>query len=106
MHILSISVFVKKRSNNSCGNRLISKTGAGLFHACNCCRTQLSICFQLAVFHCFMTENQSEKKIQDLITTTIKLKNMSKSVSDVMLRHVSKISGLQKCIYLGSFIPL
>ena len=30
---------------------------------------------------------------------------MSKSVKDVVLCHVSKISGLQSCIYLWSLIP-
>ena len=54
-HILSISVFVKKISNNSWGNRFHSKTGAGSFHAFNCCRTELSMCFQLAVLEFFVT---------------------------------------------------
>ena len=54
-HILSISVFVQKSSNNSCGNRLLSKTGAGSFHAFNFCRTELSMFFQLAVLRFFVT---------------------------------------------------
>ena len=54
-HILSISVFVKKISINSCGNRVLSKTVTGSFHAFNCCHTELSMCFQLAVLHFFVT---------------------------------------------------
>ena len=54
-HILSIWVFVKKISNNSCGNRVLSKTVTGSFHAFNCCHTELSMCFQLAVLRFFVT---------------------------------------------------
>ena len=61
-HILSISVFVKKNSNNSCGNRVLSKTGAGSFHAFKCCRTELSMCFQLAV--CAFSWPKNKEKIR------------------------------------------
>ena len=45
-HILSISVFAKKISNNSCGNRLLSKAGAGSFHTFNSCHTELLMCYR------------------------------------------------------------
>ena len=54
MLILSISVFVKIILNNSCGNILLSKTESDWFHAFNCCLTELSMCFQLAVFRFFV----------------------------------------------------
>ena len=50
-HIPSISVFIKKSSNNSCDNRLFSKTGTGLFHAFNCYHRTINVfpvgCFAL-----------------------------------------------------------
>ena len=62
------------------------------------------MCFQLATSIFFITEKQSENKIQGFIMTMRKLKVMSKSVNNVVLCHVTKISGLQKSIYLWSFI--
>ena len=54
-HILSISVFVKKSSNKSCRNILLSKTGAGSFHAFNWFHTEISMYFQLATLCFFLT---------------------------------------------------
>ena len=98
MHIPSILVFAKKTSNNSCANRLISKTGTGLFDAFNCCCIKLSM-FLISCFVLFPELHQNENKIQDSITI-IKLKVMSKSVNNVMLHHVNKMSDFQRYIYL------
>ena len=38
------------QENNSCGNRLLWKTGTGSLRAFNCCQAELSNCFQLADF--------------------------------------------------------
>ena len=40
------------------------------------------------------------------IKRMVKLKVMSKSVNNVVLRHVSKMSGLRKCIYHWSFLKV
>ena len=98
MHIPSILVFVKKTSNNSCAKRLISKTGTGSFDAFNCCCIKLSM-FLISCFVLFPELHQNENKIQDSITTIIKLKVMSKSVNNVMLHHDNKMSDFQRCTF-------
>ena len=98
MHIPSILVFVKKTSNNSCANRLLSKTGTGSFDAFNCCCIKQSM-FLISCFVLFPELHQNENKIQDSITI-IKLKVMSKSVNNVMLHHVNKMSDFQRYLPL------
>ena len=62
MYIFSISVFVNKSSNNSCGKRFISKAGAVSLHAFNNCLTELLKCVQLDVLCFLVTLKQSKKK--------------------------------------------
>ena len=73
------------------------ETGAASFHVFHCYRTELTLYFRLAVLRFLATEKQSKNKIQDLFTTMIMLMVMSKSVNNVVLRHVRKMSDLQKC---------